>query len=102
MIIVNTTFVLHPGIESEMLDWVRHTYDNSAQHAGSTAPGMLTRVLAQPHGDDCVTYAMHIAFPDMESARKWNEGVAESLRRLLSKRWGERALTFHTYLEVVE
>lgn len=102
MIIVNTTFVLNPAVESEILSWVRHAYDQSALHAGALAPGMLTRVLSRPHGDDCVTYAMHITFPDTETARRWNEGVGESLRQLLSRRWGEHALTFHTYLEVIE
>ncbi len=102
MIIVNTTFVLHPDTETEILSWIRGSYDKSASHAGALSPGMLTRILANNHGDDCVSYAMHISFPDLSTATKWNEGVGESLRWLLSQRWGERALTFHTYLEVIE
>ncbi len=102
MIIVNTTFVLHPGVEAELLQWIRRTYDQSAIHAGAVSPGMLTRVLTNAHSDDCVTYAMHNTFAEAGSAKKWNEGVGESLRRLLARRWGEKALTFHTYLEVIE
>lgn len=102
MTIVNTTFVIHPGCEADILQWIRQTYDKSAVHAGAVAAGMLTRVLTDAHGADCATYAMHNTFPDPASARKWNEGVGASLRHLLSQRWGERALTFHTYLEVVE
>lgn len=102
MIIVNTTFVLHHDAADEIVAWMRDAYARSAARSGAVSPAMLTRILANACDDDNESYAMHITFPDMTTARKWNEGVAESLRALLSQRWGERALTFHTYLEVIE
>lgn len=102
MIIVNTTFVLHPSIEQEVLSWIKNSYDRSAQSNGSLGPGMLTRIISDATPADGEAYALHINFPDLAAAQRWNEGVGNSLRSILAKRHGENALTFHTYLEVME
>lgn len=96
MIIVNTTFCLHPDTEAEVLSWIDNAYLPSARKYGSTS-SMLTQVL----NADSPTYALHVNFPTLEEAVRWCNGVGAQLRDILAKRYGERALTFHTMLKVV-
>lgn len=95
MIIVNTTFCLHPDTEAEILSWIKSAYIPSAVKCGAQEHTLLTKVIEAPDP----TYALHISFPSLETAKKWNQGVGKSLRDILAKRHGERALTFHTLLE---
>ncbi|MCM1451608.1 MAG: DUF4286 family protein [Clostridium sp.] len=95
MIIINTTFVLDPSIADAALEWIRNTYAASAPQKA----GMLARVLAN-EGEGA--YALHLSFPDMGQARDWDERLGAPLRHSIVKLWGEKALSFCTYLETVE
>lgn len=99
MVIVNTTFCLHPEIKDEVLSWIKSSYIPSAKKCGAESE-MLTRVLVDAP-DGTLSYALHITFPTLEQAQKWNGGVGDSLRHILAQRYGERALTFHTLLEIM-
>ncbi len=99
MVIVNTTFCLHPEIKDDVLKWIKSSYIPSADKSGAVSD-MLTRVLVD-NPDGTLSYALHITFPTLEQAQKWNGGVGDSLRRILAQRYGERALTFHTILEIM-
>lgn len=102
MIIVNTTFVVYQSIAEEICHWIKNTYLASAsKYCVKPEMPLLAKVLSYTDLDTS-TYAIHIYFENIEKARKWNEGVGASLRKLLADRWGERALTFDTYLEVIE
>lgn len=102
MIIVNTTFVIHTDICGNVLEWIKTAYLTSALHCGAiTNHTILAKVLVDV-SPDSHTYAIHIGFDDLKSAEKWGEGTGASLRRILSDRWGERAVSFHTYLEPIE
>lgn len=101
MIIVNTTFCLHTDIEHPILEWMRNVYLPSAIKCGAIGDELLTRIVSDEEDETC-SYALHINFNTMEEARHWNEGVGQSLRQILNERWGEKALTFHTYLETID
>lgn len=100
MIILNTTFHIASAEIPEVLAWIRKSYIAAALHAGFTSP-MLTRIVGTV-ADGCESYALHLHAPDIAMAEKWNSGVGASLRDLLAKRYGEKVLTFFTYLEIVE
>lgn len=103
MVILNTTFMLHHGIESDAIDWIKRAYAPSAYKCGAVESPIFTRVISPAIMQaDERTYALHLPFPTMEQAQKWNDGVGASLRSLMSKRWGEKALALPTYLEVIE
>ena len=99
MTILNTTFHVDKSVEVEVLGWIRNSYVKAAEAAGLYAP-MLTRILTDT-AEGCA-YALHLSADTTESARRWNNGPGAALRRILSGRYGERALTFTTYLEVLE
>ena len=94
MIIINTTFVLDPSIAAEALDWVKNTYAASAP-----AIGMLARIIAN---EDAGGYALHLSFDSMADALEWDRKSGAPLRQELTRFWGEKALSFCTFLESVE
>ncbi len=99
MTILNTTFHIAPAIDKEVLGWIRNVYIRAALASGLSAP-LLTRIVAETV--DGSAYALHLRADTTEAARKWNNGPGAALRRILGDRYGERALTFTTYLEILE
>jgi len=94
MIIINTTFVLDPSISAEALDWVKNTYAASAP-AGLS---MLARIIADENDGG---YALHLSFDNMDDALEWDRQSGAPLRQKLTAAWGEKALSFCTFLETI-
>ncbi len=102
MIIVNTTFVLKEDICNDALDWIKKVYLASAVHCGAVTDQTLFVKVLVDTSPDTSTYAIHIGFQNIANAEKWGEGPGASLRKILSDRWGEKAVCFHTYLEPIK
>lgn len=102
MIIINTTFVVHASVEDAVIRWIRASYIESARSFASAAHSPFIAKVIGHNADDANSYAVHIAFEDMERAEKWHNGVAESLRMIMHKRWGDNALSFCTFLELLD
>lgn len=98
--ILNTTFMVHPDIEDEVLQWIRESYIPCAAKCGASNDTMLARVLdANPDG---AAYALHINFDSAAGAAKWNDGAGASIRALLAKKHGDRVLTFTSFLQPLQ
>jgi len=100
MIILNTTFHIALSDAPKVVDWIRNSYIPAALHAGLSDP-LLTRIIGSV-AEGCESFALHLHAPDFATAEKWNLGVGSSLRAILTGRYGERALSFFTYLEIME
>ena len=59
---------------------------------------MLTRIVTD-EGEG--GYALHLTFDDMDAARAWDDAHGAPMRCELTDRWGERELSFCTFLETV-
>lgn len=102
MTIINTTFILSLSVESEVLDWIRSTYVASARRPDREPyPHILAR-LGQSPDPESTGVAVHITFPDNDIASAWDEKYGARLRQIAHQRWGEKALSFATYLHVIE
>ncbi len=102
MTIINTTFVADKSVENDVLDWIRSTYIKSARRDDRTEyPNFVARVSEAPDPGTAV-FAAHITFPDHDTARRWDEKFGSRLRLIAAQRWGEKALSFSTYLHVIE
>lgn len=102
MTIINTTFIADKSVETDVLGWIRSTYIKSARRDDRTEyPHFVARVSEAPDPNTAV-FAAHITFPDHEAARRWDEKFGSRLRLLAAQRWGEKALSFSTYLHVIE
>lgn len=102
MIILNTTFVIEPSLRNDVLDWIKHTYIASAIHSNALENRIvITKVLNLPE-DESESYAVHLWFESLNMANDWNNRLGARLRTILSERWGQEVLAFHTFLEVIE
>lgn len=98
--ILNTTFMLHPDIEDDVLQWIRDSYIACAIKCGAREDTMLARVLdANPDG---AAYALHIHFDNAADAAKWNDGTGQAMRAILARRFGDKALTFTSFLQPLQ
>lgn len=100
MTIVNTTFVIEDTLVTEVKKWIADAYEASAYRCGANPERTLRCKVLFTQTPNASTYALHLCFADTEAAQHWCEGVGKILRERASDRWGERVLTFHTYLEV--
>lgn len=92
--------MLNLEVEEEVLKWIRDSYVPCAERCGASSGAMLARVLdANPGG---AAYAVHMSFPCASDAADWNEGAGETMRTILFRRYGDKALTFTSYLEPLE
>ncbi len=97
MIILNTSFYIHPDFEGDFAEWIMTTYLPSALSAGLTDPQMsliLTKV------DEAMTgFALQLRCNDIIQAERWHDGDGGRLRSEFLDKKGEKALCFTTYME---
>lgn len=102
MIIINTTFVIEPSVKKDVLDWIRNTYIASAIHSQAVEKmTIITKILNQ-QDDLSESFAVHLWFDTLNQAMEWDNRLGTRLRAILSERWGQKALAFHTFMEVTE
>ncbi|MCC8115445.1 MAG: DUF4286 family protein [Bacteroidales bacterium] len=101
MVIINTTFHVHTSVADDVLKWIKNTYQPSGLKHGALPNPVLVRVLGHDQ-PDAASYATHLTFPDMETAQAWDKKEGELLRSQVLQRWGEKALPFHTFLDVID
>lgn len=102
MIIINTTFVTDLSVRDEVLEWIRNTYILSAVHRHAIqSRTILTKILGGTEADT-ESYALHLWFETIELATDWDNRLGVRLRAKLNERWRDKAMAFHTYMEVTE
>lgn len=102
MTIINTTFIIDPTLRHEVLTWIKNTYIASAVHSNALEQMTVTTKILSHSDDDTEGYAVHLWFDTMSQAADWDSRIGEKLRKKIVGRWGQKALAFHTYLEVIE
>ena len=102
MTIINTTFIIDPSLRHDVLAWIKNTYIASAIHSQALEQKtIMTKILSHPEdGSEC--YALHLCFDSLSQATDWDTRLGEKLRKKITERWGQQALAFHTYMEVIE
>ncbi len=99
MILLNTTFYIHPSIENDFLSWMKTVYVPSALLAGLSDPELC--LLLVEAGEDVSGYALHLRAGDLSEAEAWHDGAGGDVRSGFMSRYGEKALSFSTYMEVI-
>lgn len=102
MTIINTTFIIDPTLRHEVLSWIKNTYIASAVHSNALDQMTVTTKILSRSDDGSEGYAVHLWFDTMSQAADWDSRIGEKLRKKIVGRWGQKALSFHTYLEVIE
>ncbi|WP_300804782.1 DUF4286 family protein [uncultured Duncaniella sp.] len=99
MILLNTTFYIHPSLTEEFSTWVKEQYLPSALGSG-LYDASLSRIMADV-GEDVTGYAMHLYCDSLEEAERWHDGTGAAVRETFLSRYGQKALFFSTYMEVL-
>lgn len=102
MVIINTTFVIQNLIRAEVLDWIKVIYIPSAVHCHALKSKTVITKILNSTDVDSESFAVHLWFETMEQALDWDKRFGCRLRSTLQNRWGDRAMAFHTYMEVTE
>ncbi|MCC8072486.1 MAG: DUF4286 family protein [Bacteroidales bacterium] len=103
MIRVNTTFVVHEGVEEPFLQWLRGDYVAGALESGVFNAPSLSRLLMALE-PATVSYALQMEAPSLDEAQSWIDNVAPQLMSPLLREHGtaDRILWFTSYMEVLE
>lgn len=96
MIILNTTFYIHPSIESEFLLWIKKEYVPAALVARLEEPQLA--VILTEVGEDVTGYAFQLKASCKQEAEAWHDGEGASLRDRFIGRYGQKAIFFSTYM----
>lgn len=97
MITLNTTFYIHPSLETEFVSWVREFYIPSATESGLCNPSMS--IILANVGEDVIGFALQFDAQELSVAEKWHDGKGGCVRADFISRHGQKALFFSTYLE---
>lgn len=99
MILLNTTFYVHPSVEDDFLSWVRNTYIPSALASGLSGPELC--LLLADVGEGVSGYALHLYAESLSDAEGWHDGDGGNIRSGFMCRYGEKMLSFSTYMELL-
>lgn len=100
MYILNTTFAILRDIRPEFEKWVREVYIPAALQSGILAEPRLARVMTN-EDPRAISLACEFKCESISEAVRWHDETAVLLRDDMTARWGERAMFFTTYLEVL-
>lgn len=99
MILVNTTFHVESGLESEWIDWAHGVYIATAVSAGYRHP-LLMRIFSREDNGG-TTYALQIQCDGPREAADWLDRLQPGLLDEIAGRWQQRVLHFTTMMEEV-
>lgn len=100
MIIINTTFVTEKNLCNDLLQWIRDTYVSSAIYCNALRNKVLITKILNRIKDGSESFAVHLWFETIEEASDWDNKLGSRLRAKLQDHWGQKAMAFHTYMEV--
>ena len=100
MIIYNVTVNVEDSIHDEWLTWIKE-HIPQVLGTGKFKEAKLSRVLVdEPMGG--FTYSIQYRAHSKEALKAYYDNDAEKLRSESSKKFGEKALSFRTELEVID
>lgn len=100
MVLLNTTFHVHPSVDAAFRQWVKEKYLPAAERAGVSLDPVVSRILADSE-DGGVNYAVQFKAEKLDVARRWHDTEAHALKESLHRLYGERVLHFTTYMEIL-
>lgn len=100
MILLNTTFHVHPSVDVAFRQWVREKYLPAAERAGVSREPLVSRICGESE-DGGLNYAVQFKSESLDAARRWHDTEAQGLKEALFRLYGERVLHFTTYMEII-
>ena len=93
--------MVHCTVARAFVQWLRDFYVPQSLGHALIDKARVARVLGG-NDPDAVSYAVQYECPSLADARRWHDSEGAALRHDMHSRWGQKALFFTTYLEVLE
>ncbi|MBY0436524.1 MAG: DUF4286 family protein [Cyclobacteriaceae bacterium] len=100
MLIYNVTTGVDKAIEKEWLRWMKETHIPDVMRTKLFVSHRLYKVLTT-HDENSVSYAIQYAAHSLNEIDHYIEKFAPALREEVTKKFGEKAVSFRTLLEEV-
>lgn len=101
MYIYNTSFHISDSVKHDFLAWLRSDYIPQAVASGLFTNQQLNRILTEI-SPDTTSYALQFTTPDLDRASDWDETAGAMLKQQMFRRFGEHALSFVTFMEIID
>ena len=99
MYIYNVTVNLEEGVATDWLNWMKSKHIPDVLATGCFVSHRLCKVLADDEGE---TYSVQYVFNDMKDMERYQSKYAPTLQDEHKKRYGDKALAFRTFLQILD
>lgn len=98
--IVNTTFYVHPSLESAFLGWLSEVYMPAALEAGMKMPSLARLRMSDLDPEaDVDGFAFQLRAQDDAVASRWHNGRGSELLKEFVTPYGTRIVHFTSWME---
>jgi hypothetical protein len=100
MIIYNVTVSVEDDIKDAWLEWMRATHIPELMSLGFFLKAQINRIIIQDDSDN--TFAITYTCSSMKELHQYQINFSSELQKKHSERFGEKAVSFRTLMEVIE
>ncbi len=101
MIVYNLAMKVDHTIHDEWIEWQKNEHIPDTMATGLFADYKFFRLLEQDETDG-LTYVIQYFAADIDRYQKYIDEYSSTLRKKAFARWGNRFITFHTVMQVVQ
>ena len=95
-----TSAKVDPQIEKEWIDWQKNVHIPEVMATRLFTGYKFFRLLEQDESEG-ITYVIQYFSSSVDHYRKYHEEFAESLNEKALAKWGDRFISFHTVMKIV-
>jgi len=100
MIIYNVTVSVEKSVKEDWLKWMQEVHIPEVMATGVFLKSQINRVMVQ--GDSDNTFAIAYTCESMKDLHQYQVKFAPELQKKHVARYGEKAVTFRTLMEVIQ
>ena len=101
MIVYNVTVKVDLDIHSQWKQWMLENHIQEVINTGCFSSCRISRLLAQ-NEDEGITYSLQYLSPSMKAFHRYQARHAPKLRQQHHEKFGDKAVSFRTMMEVVD
>ena len=98
--IYNVTTMVNHSIHDEWLKWMKEEHIPEVISSGMFTHHRMLRLLETDETEG-ITYATQYFCNSMQNYNHYTKFMAPQLRKKVSEKWGDQALSFRTLMEVI-
>lgn len=100
MIIYNVTIKVEHSIAGPFIHWMREEHIPDVVNTGCFTHALIYHLM-EADDEEGLTYAIQYHAKDYEHYKKYIDHFAESMRKLVIDKWGNKFIAFRTVMQAV-